>query len=89
MLKNIISSLSYRLGIIIALCEREKIMSARKFRLGSLASLIEPTLIVLSLVILKDSYPISTKYLVLVKTEVISKLRMFIGYLLKYIIRLC
>ncbi len=53
MIKNIISSLSYRMGIIIALCEREKIMSARKFKLGSLASLVEPALIVLSLVILR------------------------------------
>ena len=59
MLKNIISSLSYRLGIIIALCEREKIMSARKFRLGSLAALIEPTLIVLSLVILRSLFKIT------------------------------
>ena len=59
MIKNIINSLSYRLGIIVALCEREKIMSARKFRLGSLASLIEPTLIVLSLVVLRLIFKIT------------------------------
>ena len=59
MIKKIFSGLSYRLRIINALCEREKLMSSRKFRLGSLSALVEPTLIVLSLVILRLLFKIT------------------------------